>query len=86
MKNTYREIRTMSMENLRGLCIRFGWYTLGNDREYDNLLSRTKVSNITTKDLVWLAQNLLDHSDTDYDIPSIMFELSKICTTYFMEV
>lgn len=85
-KYGYTEIRTMSMNDLRALCIEKNWYTCGDVDEYSNLLTTAQnYGNITCDDLVELATDIKSHSETEYEITSIMFELARICISFFNE-
>ena len=87
MKYGYKEIRKMEASSLRALCIEHDWYTGGDVDEYSNLLSTAgDCENITTDVLVELATDIKSHSDTDYEITDIMYELARICYSYFEEV
>lgn len=67
MKCGYREIRRIFSDDLRNLCIKKDWYTRGNCKEYCHLLNELahEKENITTDDIVEIAQDILNHSDTD---------------------
>lgn len=83
----YKEIRKIRAENIRSLCVRKNWYTNGSIEEYKALLDYGfSEKEITVKELAEMAELILEHSATDYDIPSVMFELNEICNTYFVEV
>lgn len=85
-KYGYTEIRKMGIHELRTLCIEKNWYTDGDNEEYSNFLITAKnYENITCDELVELATDIKSHSDTEYEITSIMFELTKICVSYFEE-
>lgn len=87
MKYGYTETRRVEMAMLRDLCIDKNWYTCGDNEEYSNLLrTAAYCENITTDVLVELATDIKSHSETEYEITSIMYELAKICYTYFEEV
>lgn len=87
MKYAYTETRKMTMDNLRALCIEHDWYTCGDNDEYSNLLNTAHYcENITTDVLVELATDIKSHSETEYEITSIMFELARICYSFFEEV
>lgn len=87
MKYGYREIRKISADKIRGLCIKHDWFTLGNNAQYDVLLQYGfSGKEITTDELVEMAEIILEHSDTDYELTSVMYELNEICYTYFEEV
>lgn len=50
-------------------------YDLADDKE-----------NITTEDIVEIAQDIMEHSDTDQELTSICFDVARIATTFFEEV
>lgn len=85
MKYGYREIRKIDASDIRGLCIKHNWFTRGNKAEYDVLLQYGFGKEITTDELVEMAEIILEHSDTDYELTSVMYELNEICYTYFEE-
>lgn len=84
-----KEIRTMTAEELRSLCIRKNWYTCGTTEEYANLLSMVGESwepvDLTTEKLAVIAEDILMHSDlpADYDVICVMFELANAATVCF---
>ena len=41
--------------------------------------------NITTDDIVEIAQDITEHSDTDQEITSICFDIARIAITFFEE-
>lgn len=83
-KYGYAEVRKVSACSLRSLCIKNNWYTNGDNEEYSHLLIdlADDKDNITTDDIVEIAQDIYDHSDTDYDVESIMFAVLQIASTY----
>lgn len=88
MKYGYKETRIIDTDAVRQLCIAKKWYTLGTNEEYAHLLLDIipNIENVTSDDLVEIATDIMEHSDTDYTFTSIMFELAKICRSYFEEV
>lgn len=88
MKYGYREIRRIQSYSLRKLCAEKNWYTRGNAEEYRNLLYNMAEGkrNITTDDIVEMAQDIKDHSDTYHGITSICFDIARIAVTFFEEV
>ena len=87
MKYGYEETRKISYDSLRGLCIANDWYSNGSNEEYDNLLeSAAGIDNITCDDLVEIATDIKSHSDTDFDIETIMYLINHICNVYFTEI
>ena len=87
MKYGYREVKKISADKIRGLCIAKNWYTNGTEEEYNELL-QYGFSNmdITTDELVEMATLIKEYSDTDCEITSIMYELNaECCYSYFEE-
>jgi hypothetical protein len=79
------------VDELRALCIKFGWYTEGTNAEYDHMLSLVEnkaggLVNLTTDKLGEIAADILAHNDNaagDWDVLGIMYELGAACTTHF---
>jgi hypothetical protein len=88
MKYGYKEIRTIDADAVRKLCIAKEWYTLGTNEEYAHLLLDIipSIENVTSDELVEIAENIKEHSDTEYELTSIMYELARICHSFFEEV
>jgi len=79
-----KEIRKLAAMDLRVLCIEKNWYTKGNNEEYGYLLfTLTDKESITTEDIVTIAKDIKEHSETDYEITDMCFEIATICFTYF---
>lgn len=79
----YTETRILHASDLRTLCIRENWYTLGDNDEYDALMCKTFCPNLTTEVIADIAQDIKDHSDTDMEIPEIMYAVASISNTTF---
>lgn len=77
------ETRQLDSYNLKALCIRKNWYTRGDCKAYEKLLDMCEVDNVTTNRIYKMALDIKAHSDTDYEVSSIMFEIAKICNTFF---
>lgn len=88
MKYGYREIRKIHADSLRNLCIAKNWYTKGNNTEYYHLLHgmAEEKENITTDDIVEIAQDIIEHSNTDQEFTSVCFDIARIAVTFFEEV
>lgn len=81
-----KETRKISMYNIRNECIKNNWYTKGDCDDYDNILTfANDLENATTDDLETIATDIKTHSETDYEIESIMFVLANDCCTTFIE-
>lgn len=90
----YKEIRRISACNLRALCISMNWYTRGNNEAYSHLLIdlAEHKENLTTADIIEIAEDIAAHSDLDDVCPeddiiaSIAYEVASISTTFFRRV
>lgn len=87
---TIIETRTLSMDDLRELCIKNNYYTEGTNDEYDRFLTSVKGVEITKDKIYYLAVNIFTHSDiednglsTDEIVASIMYNIAEICHTVF---
>ena len=88
MNGKIREIRRISLHDLRNLCIEKDWYTKGDNEDYNRLLINLAddKENITTDDIVEIAQDIMAHSETDQELTSICFDVARIAITFFEEV
>lgn len=59
----YREKRVLTAEDVREVCIQEEWYTRGTIEEYDALLNSIPDENLTTKEIVRIAEDIIVHSD-----------------------
>lgn len=84
-----KENRRIFPEELRELCIRNHWYTRGNNAEYEHLLldMAGHKENITTADIVAIAEDIKEHSSDeaveDLELETICFEVARIAVTFF---
>lgn len=80
-------------EEVRELCIKRKWYTMGSTKDYENMLSQCYAI-ASYSALKNIANDILEHSDIEYEnygyeckyeyLASIMTDLVKYCTvTYF---
>lgn len=84
----YEEMRRLSPDAVRNLCISKDWYTRGNVEEYTKLLNKVwdieeSEQSITADQLAEIAEDILEHSDTDYNVESVMWELNRVSNTFF---
>ncbi len=90
MKKQYKEIRRIFAYNLRGLCVKKGWYTAGDDDEYDHLLFdlANNKKNITTADIIAIAEDIMEHSEMEPDrtVENVAFEVARIASVRFEKV
>lgn len=84
-----KEFRRISGTKVQQACINHNWFTCGGINDYDAFLEHIygisyEGKNIDTGRLEFIAKKIKKHSDTEYDIPQIMFALNvECCTTYF---
>lgn len=79
-----KETRKLYSGDLRMLCIRENWYTKGTNEEYAMLLNiPNENENIDTETIIDIAEDILAHSHTEYDLPSICFGIAEICHSFF---
>ena len=81
-----KEIRKINYEDLRNLCIKNNWYTLGTNEEYQDMLFRADgLENVTTEDIARIAQNIMDKTVGDCDrlLAGYCFEIARICLSHF---
>ena len=81
MKYRYREVRKIREDDLRNLCIAKRWYTRGDNAAYTG-----DKENITTDDIVEIALDIMEHSNTEQELTSICFDVARIAVTFFEEV
>lgn len=88
MEHGYREVRKIREDDLRNLCIAKRWYTRGDNAAYNHLLNDLAgyKENITTDDIVEIALDIMEHSNTDQELTSICFDVARIAVTFFEEV
>lgn len=88
MKYGYREVRKIREDDLINLCTAKRWYTRGDNAAYNHLLNDLAgdKENITTDDIVEIALDIMEHSNTDQELTSICFDIARIAVTFFEEV
>lgn len=80
-----KERRILHASDLRTLCIRENWFTLGDNEAYDRMMTRTFCENLTTEIIEDIARDILGNSETDMDLPEIMYAVAAISHTTFAE-
>lgn len=82
----FTEKRFITRYAVRSLCIEKNWYTSGTNEEYGEMLTFVEeLEEATTEALAIIATDIYKHSNTDYCIESIMWELNGICNTQFIK-
>jgi len=78
------ETRILYRDDWRRLCIARDWYTLGYSEEYEQLLRYADNSkDVSATDIVHIAKDIKLHSETDYPLSSICFDVAEICHSFF---
>lgn len=89
----YRITRTLSVEDVRQVCISHNYYTRGTNEEYKDMFhlldykTKTSGSNITSNRLQVIAMDIKDHSDTEDTVEEIMENLVVhiTCSLFILE-
>lgn len=81
-----KETRKLYSTDVRKLCIENKWYTKGTCDEYEKMFNYiNSCEDFKTENIVYVAKDIKDHSDTEQDITSFCFELARICYCFFFE-
>lgn len=83
-----KEIRKIDFEKVRAMCISNDLYSCGTNEEYEHLLLHlcNDFENQKTEDLIEIALNILNHSETTIELTSILFMLANECCYTVFEV
>lgn len=84
----YEELKRLSPDAVRNLCIKKEWYTRGDVNAYAAMLDKVwkieeSEKSITPDQLGEIAEDILEHSDTEYTVESIMWELNRAVNTFY---
>lgn len=80
---TIKETRKMHRDDLQEFCIKHNYFTKGDNKEYEKLLSLTKKK-ITPKVLYTMAGMIAKYSKFgDLDIECLMHNLTEITYSFF---
>ena len=63
MKYGYKVIRRLSSDALRTLCLERAWFTEGDNEEYNKMLANGQKEDITSDDIVEIANDIIEHTD-----------------------
>lgn len=82
------EASVMHWDLVRSLCISKRLYTRGTVQQYRELELlidgwEETQHNVTTEMLQVVAEDILEHSETEYGLESLMFEISRTCVHRF---
>jgi hypothetical protein len=81
-----KETRYIFAEDVRTYCINKNLYTRGCCEEYSALLNFVRgLQNVTTEDIVHIATDIKDHSETGMSVSNICFEIARECRSSFEE-
>lgn len=84
-----KEFRYISKVEVRQVCIKYDWFTCGDNDAYNDLFEfignlTRKGHHVSVEKLREIAERIKENSDTDESIPEIMFVLNaEACTTIF---
>lgn len=84
-----KEFRYISQAKVRHVCIKYDWFTCGDNDAYNDLFEfignlTRKGQHVSVEKLRIIASMIKENSDIEYSIPEIMFVLNaECCTTVF---
>jgi len=85
----YKEIRHLSAETLRALCVSLHWFTRGNNEQYEHLLMDLAEAkeNLSCEDIIEIAEDIAAYSVADgRTIEDIAFIVNQACVTRFVKL
>ena len=66
--------RVWDTDSVRETCIRFEWYTQGNNRDYLKMLDFVDSHKPTDNNISWVVEDIFNHSDQEgRDIESVAY-------------
>lgn len=85
MENYYKEVRRISADDLRQLCIEKNWCTRASNNEYEHLLYLVKnTGNLSTSAIIdiagWISIQSYGNED---NIEWIAYEIARTSYTFF---
>lgn len=81
-----KEKRMWDYLEVMEMCVAEKLYTCGNDQEYTKMLRFVSHAEPTNENMVWVADDILKHSDTERNIEEMMFLLNKRCVNTFYTI
>lgn len=87
--------KRLRMDDVRRLCVEQGYYTCGNNEEYNRMLEMSNSNKVTNRLIYRIADNIAMHSDfkmfqKKYDditygelLQHIMYQVNKCCVETF---
>lgn len=79
--------RLIFVDDLKNLCEKQKWYTMGDSESFSRLLDKCRKANITVDDMIEIAKDIHLHSrQSDMDFTEFCNEIAEISHTYFERV
>lgn len=87
IRTLYKETRRTTIDRIRSVCIKYGFYIDGSNEEYETLLSYGEKECITTDDIIMMAADIWVHSYTiDMSVETVMNIIANECCYTTFEV
>lgn len=92
MKKEIKTTTTWYAEDVREFCIRHNFYTKGDNKAYDKLLSFVWDKKPTTSNLYKVAQDIMDHTDmgrldtNGLEVTDFMYLINVECVRTFFTI
>lgn len=78
--------RVWSRNSVRDCCIKFDWYTLGDNSDYEKMLRFVETHKPTDNNITRVAENIFNHSEKDgRDMTVVAFALAKEAVMLLVE-
>ena len=81
-----KELRVWSMKDVRRECVENNWYTRGTNKDYDKMLEFVSAKEPTNANMLKVASDILEHSNTEDSIDFILYCISNYCVKRFYDV
>ena len=78
MNKAFKFKRVWSSKSVRECCIKYEWYTLGDNTDYEKMLRYVDSNKPTDRNITKVAENIFNYSEKDgRDITTVAFALAK---------
>ena len=81
-----KETRYWSVKAIRMECVQYGWYTKGTNEDYEKMLEFVSAKEPTNANMLKVATDILEHSDTGDSIDFVLYCISNYCVKRFYDV
>ena len=81
-----KETRMLIGDEFKQLCIKNKWYTKGTKKDFTEMIKYAESRfNVSSDDIIFIAENIKQYSDTRLPVGVICTQIAKICHSLFLE-